>query len=90
MDSEFCIDTNCAGGSASSVASSGLSWRGWLLQGLDLAHRDVIVIADTIATIFEQTRQRRMLASLDERMRKDVGLSTADVWSEYHKPFWRR
>ena len=34
-------------------------------------------------------RQRRHLASLDDRMLRDIGLTRADVEREYGKPFWR-
>ncbi len=34
-------------------------------------------------------RQRRSLAELDDRLRRDIGLSAADVASEAAKPFWR-
>jgi len=34
-------------------------------------------------------RQRRQLAMMDEYMLRDIGLSTADVEREIHKPFWR-
>ena len=33
--------------------------------------------------------QRRHLASLDDRMLKDIGLDRADVIRETYKPFWR-
>jgi uncharacterized protein YjiS (DUF1127 family) len=37
----------------------------------------------------ERTRQRRQLAALDDRILKDIGLTRADVTSEFDKPFWR-
>ncbi len=37
----------------------------------------------------ERARQRRMLAALDDRMLKDIGLTRADVASEADKPSWR-
>lgn len=36
----------------------------------------------------ERTQQRQMLAALDDRMLRDIGLSRADVTRECHKPFW--
>ena len=37
----------------------------------------------------ERTRQRKMLARLDDRLLSDVGLSRSDVENEVAKPFWR-
>ncbi len=37
----------------------------------------------------ERAEQRHRLAELDERMRKDIGLSWADISREASKPFWR-
>jgi uncharacterized protein YjiS (DUF1127 family) len=37
----------------------------------------------------DRVRNRRMLAELDERMLRDIGLSCFDVQRETDKPFWR-
>lgn len=37
----------------------------------------------------ERDTQRRALAEMDARMRRDLGLSRADVEGEARKPFWR-
>ena len=39
----------------------------------------------------ERTHQRRRLASLDERLLKDIGLTRADIddEDEVRKPFWQ-
>ncbi len=42
----------------------------------------------TLLTWQERDQQRRALAQLDARMRKDVGLSRAEVDLELRKPFW--
>ena len=42
----------------------------------------------TLMTWQERDQQRRALAQLDARMRKDVGLSRAEVDLELRKPFW--
>ena len=36
----------------------------------------------------EVARQRRHLASLDDRMLRDIGFSRADVELEIDRPFW--
>jgi uncharacterized protein YjiS (DUF1127 family) len=35
-----------------------------------------------------RARERRRLASLDDRMLRDIGLSATDVEKEWRKPFW--
>ena len=37
----------------------------------------------------ERSEQRAHLAGMDERMRKDIGVTYADVLREADKPFWR-
>jgi uncharacterized protein YjiS (DUF1127 family) len=36
----------------------------------------------------ERVRQRKALAGLNERMRRDIGLGAADIHRESSKPFW--
>ena len=43
----------------------------------------------TLLSWVERARARRMLAALDDRMLRDVGLSRADIEHEIEKPFWR-
>lgn len=38
----------------------------------------------------DRWRQRQMLAEMDGRMLRDLGLSDCDVQSETAKPFWQR
>lgn len=37
----------------------------------------------------ETYRQRRALATLDDHMLKDIGLTRCDVEAEVSRPFWR-
>ena len=37
----------------------------------------------------ERTRQRRALASLDEAMLRDIGITRVEAARESEKPFWR-
>jgi uncharacterized protein YjiS (DUF1127 family) len=36
------------------------------------------------------SRDRAELASFDERMLRDIGVTRVDVWREINKPFWRK
>ncbi|MBE0562755.1 MAG: DUF1127 domain-containing protein [Ochrobactrum anthropi] len=38
----------------------------------------------------QRKRTRTLLASFDDRMLKDIGLSPADVRREASKPFWKQ
>ena len=42
-----------------------------------------------LATWRRRTRQRRELAGLDYRTRRDIGVSPSEVARECAKPFWR-
>ena len=44
---------------------------------------------ETLALWHERDRQRRQLASLDERFLRDMGISSAAAAREANKPFWR-
>jgi uncharacterized protein YjiS (DUF1127 family) len=37
-----------------------------------------------------RSRERTQLASLDDRMLRDIGVTRGEVLSEINKPFWRR
>lgn len=59
-------------------------------------HRDVQTIRrtmagvrTTIATWRARAVERRELAHLDDRLRRDIGAGPADVRAEASKPFWR-
>jgi uncharacterized protein YjiS (DUF1127 family) len=39
---------------------------------------------------FTRIRQRRVLATLDDRMLRDIGISRFDALEEANKPCWRR
>jgi uncharacterized protein YjiS (DUF1127 family) len=36
----------------------------------------------------KRVQERRQLAAMDARMRKDIGITNVDVWHETNKPFW--
>lgn len=65
---------------------------GRLLPALDIAlplERMARVAAATVATWRARARARRDLAAMDDRMRRDIGLSRYQVLNETNKPFWR-
>jgi uncharacterized protein YjiS (DUF1127 family) len=45
-------------------------------------------IITSISRWRDRARQRRQLASLDDRMLADLGISRCDVMRECDKPFW--
>jgi uncharacterized protein YjiS (DUF1127 family) len=46
-------------------------------------------VGEVLLTWSERARQRRELASLDEKLLRDIGISRADAIGEAAKPFWR-
>jgi uncharacterized protein YjiS (DUF1127 family) len=48
-----------------------------------------ISIGRRIATWIARARQRNALATLDDRMLRDIGITRYDAAHEYGKPFWR-
>lgn len=50
----------------------------WLISSIDM-----------VGIWRQRLRQRRHLASLDDRLLRDVGLTRADATRETAKPFWR-
>jgi uncharacterized protein YjiS (DUF1127 family) len=44
--------------------------------------------ASVIVGWFERSRQRRALATLDDRLLRDIGLTRAEAQREATKPFW--
>ncbi len=47
------------------------------------------VVAHLVATWHDRFRQRLVLAELEPRMRRDVGLTPGKAALEAAKPFWR-
>jgi uncharacterized protein YjiS (DUF1127 family) len=48
-----------------------------------------LVIANVLRGWIERARSRRVLATLDDRMLNDIGLSRGEIDLETRKPFWR-
>jgi uncharacterized protein YjiS (DUF1127 family) len=49
----------------------------------------LVRLVETVAAGHERRRQRAALARLDDRMLRDIGLTSADVDGEVSKPFWK-
>lgn len=45
--------------------------------------------AEAVIAWQQRAYDRRLLAAMDERQRRDIGLARVDVWREVNKPFWR-
>jgi uncharacterized protein YjiS (DUF1127 family) len=48
----------------------------------------VTAIAATISFWRQRSRSRSLLATLDDHLLRDMGLSRVDAWRESDKPFW--
>lgn len=59
------------------------------VRSVGRASRLVVRVASVAALWCERARTRHQLASLDERMLKDIGLGRAEAIGEWRKPFWR-
>jgi uncharacterized protein YjiS (DUF1127 family) len=44
---------------------------------------------DTLALWRERRAARSVLASFDDRLLKDIGITRSEALAELHKPFWR-
>jgi uncharacterized protein YjiS (DUF1127 family) len=59
-----------------------------VLNPFNLTFRVTNVI-DTILMWHERSYQRHLLAEMDDRMLRDIGLEPGDVLEETAKPFWK-
>ena len=53
------------------------------------AIRCALVVVETLLIWQQRAKDRHLLATMDDRMIGDVGLSRADIDREISKPFWR-
>ena len=56
------------------------------ISGLNCA---IIRVSDLLADAYFRAQQRRRLMELSDLGLRDIGVSRADAWAEYRKPFWR-
>lgn len=62
--------------------------QGLLRQGLATAPMPVLKLIARAIVRYRRQRQRFDLATLDDRMLRDIGVSRADADRESRKPFW--
>jgi uncharacterized protein YjiS (DUF1127 family) len=53
------------------------------------AYSDAASILDMAKCFYQRSVQRRRLATMDDRMLQDIGISRVDALREAAKPFWR-
>ena len=73
--------------STQKLIQSGLPYR--LRQGLASAPMPLLKLLARLIVVTRRQRQRYDLATLDDRMLRDMGISRLDVDREANKPFWR-
>lgn len=59
-------------------------------RALNGINRVIICVGDMLADSYFRSLQRRRLMELSDLGLRDIGVSRADAWAEYRKPFWRR
>ena len=59
------------------------------MSGLRSAASGLDTCLNVLLAWQDRDRQRRHLAELDDRLLKDIGLTSGDVARETRKPFWR-
>lgn len=71
-------------------SADGLLARGvWLVWAVfEIAAAFAVYALTLILTWEQRVRERRALASLDDRLLRDIGISRADAEQEVRKPFW--
>ena len=61
---------------------------GLIRQGLAAAPMPVLKLLARAIVGYRRQRQRHDLATLDDRLLRDIGVSRADADRESRKPFW--
>jgi uncharacterized protein YjiS (DUF1127 family) len=60
--------------------------------GIDVKSRrsfGLVALVEIVLAWQERARQRRLLALMDDRLLRDIGISRAEIAREAEKPFWR-
>lgn len=59
-------------------------------HAISVISRAIIGMSDVLVDAYFRAQQRRRLMELSDLGLRDIGVSRADAWAEYRKPFWRR
>ena len=73
------IETNIGGAGSAALK---------LLRAFGKVRRVVVKCLQTVVIWQERAEQRHALAELNAYMLKDIGVSHADAYKEFRKPFW--
>jgi uncharacterized protein YjiS (DUF1127 family) len=71
------VSHSSAGGGNVAVVAARQLWRG------------VVAATETLRLWQDRAQSRKSLSGLDERMLRDIGVSSTQLWHEASKPFWR-
>ena len=82
MKQQDCIDTIAQDLRLPVEPTLGRLWLGWLVSRVQPMPEQLLVWLD-------RSRQRRHLATMDDRMLRDIGISRAAAWAETQKWFWQ-
>ncbi len=74
---------------ASRVKGLAAGRRSWQDSGLARMIHGVMVVRRRLAIWGQRYRTRQVLARMDDRLLKDIGLSRTEALQESDKPFWR-
>lgn len=86
MTNNNCIDTI---ENSNSFHTPTLSWGKWLGDGKRLVAKEAHEIFAILLTWQRRKAMRYLMAEMDERILKDIGISRADAQKEASKPFWK-
>jgi len=75
---------------ADATRSGQLKVTGAIDNAISGLNRAIIRVSDFLADAYFRAQQHRRLMELSDLGLRDIGVSRADAWAEYRKPFWRR
>jgi len=70
-------------------AFAAITWKSWLRAGITLFVADFKALMGLLVTWQRRASSRRMLAGMDNRQLRDMGLTREQAHQESSRPFWR-